>query len=77
MQEGLSFYHYPYLLSIIIYLLSLSIIAAVRADFEEGIALGSSGGFPSGPGGFLGFSACSRGQGTLACPGCSIHAANS
>lgn len=59
----------------IILLSHLNIISAVRADLEEGIALGSSGEFPSGPGGFLGFSACSCGQETLTCPGCCIHAA--
>lgn len=53
----------------------LNIIAAVRADLEEGAALCSSGGFPCGHGVFLGFSACSCGQGKLTCPYCSIHAA--
>lgn len=49
-----------------------NIIAALRTCLGERIALGSSGGFSRG---FLGFSACSCGPGTLTCPGCSIHAA--
>lgn len=57
----------------IILLSHLNIVGAVRADSEETDHSDQPWRvFPSGPGGLLGFSVCSCGQGTLACPGCSI-----